>query len=240
VRRRGCYVVLAVFVAVSAGWVGFRALTGRHDPVERSTVAVRVAAESPAAAAATPASAAAGPKGDSSGIPVGYLHTEAGARAAAVGWVSSLGALIRLGPIAAQDAVRALTSKRVAESTIDKFRADRDRFADQFGADPANAIWIESPLAVHTVEWSPDRAVVAVWSQLVVGAPTGNTVQALWRTHTVTVVWEGDDWRVDDVTEVEGPTPDVAPGDLPVSGADFAPLAEWTPAVLAGSSVESR
>ena len=52
------------------------------------------------------------------------------------------------------------------------------------------------------------------------------------------LVWEDDDWKVDDVTRTEGPTPQTMAENLPSSGAEFAAMAKWTPAVLAGSSVE--
>jgi len=236
-RHRGLFVALAVFLALSAGWVGFQTLTGGDEPVERATVQVPVVTGDDHSRNTDGGAAVSGPTGDSSGVPVGYVRTAAGARAAAVGWVSSLGSLMRLGPIATADTLRALTTARVAAATIDALRAERDQFTERFGADPSRAIWIDAPLAVDVAEWSPDRAVVRVWAQLVVGAPTGAAVQAMWRTHTVTLLWEGEDWRVDDVTRIEGPTPQVTGGDLPSTGSDFAAVAEWTPAVLAGSSV---
>ena len=152
--------------------------------------------------------------------------------------MSSLGALIRLGPIATADALRAVTSARVAEATIDRFRAEHDQFTTQFHADPSQAIWIESPLTVTVTDWSTEAATVRVWSQLVIGVASESTVQVMWRTHTVRLVWEADDWKVDDVTQTEGPTPQTMPGEPAVAGRRVRGLSEWTPAVLAGSSVE--
>ena len=63
-------------------------------------------------------------------------------------------------------------------------------------------------------------------------------MQVMWRTHTVRLVWEDNDWKVDDVTQTEGPTPQTMPENMPSSGAEFEALTTWTPAVLAGSSVE--
>ena len=59
----------------------------------------------------------------------------------------------------------------------------------------------------------------------------------LWRTHTVTLVWEDEAWRVDDVVRRDGPTPVLAAMELPSTGAEFDPVIGWTPAVLAGTSV---
>lgn len=240
-------IAAALVVALVAGWVGFATLRSDDQPDERRAVpvtSVRIAPSStaPGSAGATRTdssdrSVESGPVGDSSGIPLGYGRSEAGARAAAVGWVSSLGMLMGLGPIATAETLRSLTSGRVAAATVDSFRTERARFTEKFGADPSRALWIESPLTVQVVEWNPDRAVVRVWSHLVVGAGSGSAAQVLWRTHTVSVVWEHADWRVDDVTRVEGPTPQTA-GDLPSPGSEFTAIAAWTPAVLAGSTVK--
>ncbi len=249
--RRGPLVV-AVVAAVALGWAGLRTLRADDGPAVRESVPVTAVSVPPPASstvAAADASVASdvpvavtdpdpGPHADASGIPVGYGRSEAGARAAAVGWVSSLGALMQLGPIATADSLRALMSERVAAATIDSFRAERAQFNQRFGADPSQGIWLEAPLAVTVDDWSPERAVVRVWSQLMMGVASEPTAQVMWRTHTVTLVWEHDDWRVDDVSRSEGPTPEAMAGDLPSSGRDMAEVAGWTPAVLAGSNVE--
>jgi hypothetical protein len=238
-RRPTLAVVAAVAVVAGVGWVAVSHLVGGSAAAQRTSVAVPVVTGGPSSSppgATDPAPA--GPDGDSSGVPTGYVDTEAGARAAAVGWVSSLGTLVRLGPIATADALRAVSSARVADATIDRFRTERDQFTDQFHADPSQAIWIESPLTVTVSDYGSDAATVRVWSQLVVGVGSGSTVQVLWRTHTVRLVWEDDDWKVDDVTRVEGPTPQTTAENMPSSGAEFEAVSKWTPAVLAGSSVE--
>jgi hypothetical protein len=239
-RTRPAFVVGIILTLVALGWVGVRILTANAPTANTGAVVVPVST----VVVATewgPASGSddvmAGPAGASSGVPTGYVQTEAGARAAAVGWVSSLGTLVRLGPLATADAVRAVTSTRIADTTISSFRAERDRFRELFGADPSAAIWIESPLAVTATDWAAEQAVVRVWSQLVFGVGSEATVRVMWRTHTIRLVWEGDDWKVDDVTRTEGPTPQTLPENLPSPGGDFAQVAGWTPAVLAGSNV---
>ena len=88
-------------------------------------------------------------------------------------------------------------------------------------------------------EFDTTKAVVKVWSELLMGVATGS-VTTLWRTQTITLLWERGDWRVDTVTRVEGPSPDPDPTELPSSGADLAVVVGWTPAVLAGSTVDRR
>lgn len=228
-------VVAVVMVAVAAvrHWSA-----GDDATAERTSVAVPRVTVAGSSVPTAGDAAAAGPMADSSGVPTGYLRSAAGARAAAVGWVSSLGTLVGLGPIAAADALRAVTSDRVAEATVESFRQERSRFRDQFNVDPSAAIWIEAPLAVTVTDLSDQAAEVRVWSQVVMGAPGQSTVTALWRTHTVRLVWEHDDWKVDDTTVTEGPTPQPLAEDLPSDGDAFVSVAGWTPAVLAASSVE--
>lgn len=237
--RRGRFVVAAAFLAASGLWVAIKTFGSDGEDAAPPAVPVRAvthpASTGPGAGGAgDPASA--GPADDEWGVPVGYRNGEPGARAAAVGWVAALGPLMRMGPVATGDTLRALMSDQAATDTIATFRDERSRFARQFGADPANAIWVESPLQVDVVEIGDASATVRVWSQLLVGVPT-DSVQVLWRTQTISLVWEGDDWRVADVSRVEGPTPLTVPGALPASGGELAAVAGWTPAVWAGTDV---
>jgi len=174
-----------------------------------------------------------GPYGTEWGVPSGYVRTAQGAEAAAVGWVSSLGELMRMGPIARSDTLHRLLSTRIAEETVDDFNAERDRFIKTFGVDPSIGMWRESPLATSVATATESQVIVRVWAQVMIGSD--DRVEVLWRTHTVTMIWQGDDWRVDDVTRVQGPTPSPTPGALPSPPADLDALADWTPAVLVGA-----
>lgn len=170
------------------------------------------------------------------GVPVGYPQSPAGVRAAAVGWVAALGDLMQMGPIARQDTLAALLSTRALNDTVESFRNERDRFNSEFGRDPSQAVWMDVPLSVAITTAQDDRAVVEVWSALHFGTVT-ERIEVLWRTHTITLVWERGSWRVDDVTRREGPTPVQASNVLPSPGSDFADVTAWRPAVLAGTSV---
>lgn len=175
----------------------------------------------------------AGPTAVVWGVPAGYGPSPAGAQSAAVGWVSSLGSLMRMGPVALADTLDELMTVRSSSATATTFRIERDRFVAEFDADPSRAIWIDSPLLFELLEYSPQRAVVSVWSQLVLGVDT-DEVRVLWRTQTVTLAWERDGWRVDDVTRVEGPTPLAVDTALPSPASAFTDVAGWSPAVTAG------
>lgn len=243
VRRRDRRVLLlAAVVVAGAVLVGVRTITNRETPdAAAPPVPVRPPPD-PVAASSGPATAApvpAGPVAEDWGVPIGYVSTPAGARAAAVGWVSSLGTLMEMGPIARADTLRALLTEQAAAETIGEFRGERDRYVEEFAADPSEAMWLESPLTVNVDAFDESVSTVRVWSQLIVGID-GERVAVLWRTHTVTLVWERDDWRVDDVTRVPGPTPITIDGELPTPASEFTDPAQWTPAVLAGSDIDGE
>lgn len=180
--------------------------------------------------------AVASPTSTSWGVPVGYPQSPAGARAAAVGWVAALGDLMEMGPIARQDTLAALMSTRALGDTSDSFRSERDRFNTEFGREPSQLVWLDAPLSVAISSAEHDRAVVEVWSALHFGTVT-ERIEVLWRTHTITLVWERASWRVDDVDRREGPTPVAVSNVLPSHGSEFVEVTGWRPAVLAGTSV---
>jgi hypothetical protein len=52
------------------------------------------------------------------------------------------------------------------------------------------------------------------------------------------LVWERDDWRIDDVTIAEGPTPVPTGTALPSEPSDFVDVDGWEPAVFADTTTE--
>lgn len=178
----------------------------------------------------------ASPTSTSWGVPVGYPQSPAGVRAAAVGWVAALGDLMQMGPIARQDTLAALVSTGALGDTVESFRTERDRFRSEFGRDPSQLVWLDVPLSVAISSATDQRAVVEVWSALHFGTVT-ERIEVMWRIHTITLVWERDSWRVDDVARREGPTPVVVSNVLASHGSEFVEVTGWRPAVLAGTSV---
>lgn len=242
--RFGTAWLIVVSVAVGVGALLPR-FNGDRSAAEQSAAAVPVTlvtvgedAGEPAAPRSEPLDmvVVAAPAGATWGVPVGYPQSPAGVRAAAVGWVAALGDLIRMGPVARQDTLAAMLSERAYTETITSFRAERERFQAQFGRDVSEAVWIDSPLMVEILSAEDERAVVAVWSALHFGTVT-DRLEVMWRTHHITLVWERDSWRVDDVVRRDGPAPLTAAGSIASPGADFVAVVDWRPAVLAGTSV---
>ena len=66
------------------------------------------------------------------------------------------------------------------------------------------------PVGQRVVAYTPDRAVVAVWTTGllgIAGASSRNPVQESWSTETVTLTWEGDAWRWLELQHLPGPAP---------------------------------
>ena len=66
------------------------------------------------------------------------------------------------------------------------------------------------PAGQRVVSYSPDRAVVAVWTTGllgVAGAASRNPVQERWSTETVTLAWQDGAWRWLGLEHEDGPAP---------------------------------
>ena len=109
---------------------------------------------------------------------------------------------------------------------------------DELGPDFARRVWIESPLQVDVIDTDETSATVAVWALLVTGDPRSGPIDAVWRTHRIELVWERDDWRIDNVTISEGPTPVPSEVALPSPPSDFTTVDGWMPAVFADTTTD--
>lgn len=181
----------------------------------------------------------AGPASVSAGIPAGFAPTAEGARVAAVGWVASLPALLRLGPIRVEQTLTDRLSQRaVAAGVIGQVSSVRDDLSSQLGADLSRFTVTESPLTVNGELTSASSAVVSVWSAFVTASTPDAPVEVQYRTHRLSLVWEADDWRLDDLTVAEGPTPVTVAGQAPTGFVEYVTVAGWVPATAAGIEQE--
>lgn len=156
-----------------------------------------------------------GPVREVAGVPVGFAGTRPGAVAAAVAYVAAPQRWLyfdddeitaALGVLASPAAVDRLTAEVVSEVGL-----ARDALAQSAG----RVWWLVHPLATRVEFFTPDAARVSVWTVTVLAAAGVALPQSEWMTVTVDLVWSGDDWRVDDVRSVLGPTPIVSPKDEP-------------------------
>lgn len=170
------------------------------------------------------------------GIPVGYPQTTSGAATSAVNWVASFPQLMSLNPLSLQNALIDLMSERGAATFVDDAVEDYIALIEELGPAIRERVWIESPLQATVHSGTDTSATVGVWSVVVTGGGENAAVVALFRTHRIDLVWERGDWKIDEVTVNEGPTPTMADGVLPSSPGEFSEIDTWEPAVFADTT----
>lgn len=164
---------------------------GEHDPMNT----VRVAH---------------GPTATADGVPVGYTRDRGGAATAAVNTVQAL-TQAGQGRIRMTAVEHAVIARDPGPGLRRSLGIGANRSTDR---DVVNLV----PAAVSVAEFSPSWARVTVWTVAVSRAAISDgdpvSVITAWATHTVSLVWESDDWKAKDLNSQVGPTPEqsVAPG----------------------------
>jgi hypothetical protein len=232
-RRVGPLVVAAAVVAVMVTAVALVwARSGAEPPASAAPVAL-VEAPTPA-----PVADPAGPTRTDRGMPVGWRHDETGATAAALGYVTASASVAKAGPLSRRDMVLAIATRAYGETLAGEVNTQLEDLFSSTGQqriDASSLVWAEFPLSSRTTTASGDRANVDVWSVLVFApSSTASVVRQLWRTSTLSLVWEAGDWKVDQWTSVAGPTP-APPTEMNVTrAADVVDEAGWAPAARGG------
>lgn len=189
----------------------------------------------PTPASDTPDGVVAG--GAVAGIPARYPHTEPGAATAAVNWVASFPTIVRMGPIRLDDTLNQLLSAHLAATGTNEVVTDYFALVDELGPDFTERVWIESPLQATVTSPGANRTEVAVWASLITGDLDTGPIEVAWRTHHLALVWERDDWRIDNITITEGPTPIPTDSRMPSPPSEFAAVDGWEPAVFADTTI---
>lgn len=156
---------------------------------------------------------AVGPSFVVDGIGYGWRRDADGARAAAESAVSATGAIATAGFITRDDLIGSLASSGFAGQLADESARQLDELAielGEVGVVPSQLVWAELPQRARVLSFSQDEAAVEVWSVLVVGVPGHGAPRQVWRTVTVGLIWEREDWRVDSWQSEAGPTPALA------------------------------
>jgi len=206
----------------------------------RSCTATSTSDESavPTTSPSATASGDIGPSRIVDGVPRGWRHDQAGARAAALSAVSLTGEIARAGFITRGDMIRALASAQFGPTLATE---SATQLADVFGeitaagVAPSAVLFHELVLTARVVRADTLSAVVDVWSVLVAGLPDSGAPRQAWRTVTVTVVWESDDWRIDGWDAQAGPTPALASNAAISTVDDVATVIAWPSADNGGS-----
>jgi hypothetical protein len=151
---------------------------------------------------------------------------EEGAIAAAVAFACQLQDWLYLDDAALAATIESIaaegaSARLVAEATAD-LGVSRDALAQSSGP----VWWVVRPLASRVEHHRGDQAEVSVWSVSVLSAEGVAVPQADWSTTTYELHWERDAWRLVDVRESPGPTPQLGGRDEPAATDAFAAALE--------------
>lgn len=219
-RSRTMYAVATIAV-VAAGSLGLRACNSSATGPD---------AKVPVVVDAPPVVLPVGPTEVVDGVPHGWRHDAEGARAAALAAVSLTGKIATSGFITRSDiissiattgygpALASLSSGQLAELSVE---------LGGVGKSPAELVWSEIPLTARNVSIDDRRAVIEVWTVLVVGVPGVGAPRQAWRSMTVQAAWERGDWRIDGWDTRPGPTPALAANSVVSSVEEIAKVISW-------------
>ncbi|MFD7580556.1 hypothetical protein [Kitasatospora sp. NPDC059817] len=145
------------------------------------------------------------------GVPVGYPHTQAGAKAAAANYTVLSGSAAFLTNSERRHRMLAAMAARDAADTAGK-KADlsaAQAVASLRGDNPEvstdQAIARTGVLSAHVLGYDDQGAMVRLWTTTVRGSAAGHaTPVAGYRSVTVTLVWEANDWKLKDSSSTAG------------------------------------
>lgn len=182
------------------------------------------------------------------GVPVGYPHTQAGAKAAAANYTTVSGSSAFLTDKEARHrAVSVMAAKGAAGAAVKKADQAAGEAKGALRGDKAKvstkkAIARTGVLSARVLGFDADGAMIRLWTTTVRGSAAGHTTpKAGFRSVTVTLAWESNDWKLKSSSSTSGL---VAPIDVrqtsSVTGdfSDYVPAAAKDP-VLSGSTSEN-
>jgi hypothetical protein len=158
-----------------------------------------------------------GPDSVSRGLASGFAHSDSGARAAAGRMVLAGGPLLSMTTRQAADAMRAMAANESANGLVAENERDTQAVLDRLEAGTGPVRFDQAVLSTALDAYDQGRARVRVWSVGVLARTGAAPPQAGWRTTTVDLVWERDDWRLWGWSVVSGPTPQLNGGSAPAS-----------------------
>lgn len=203
----------------------------------------------PAPSASAPTHSAPQASGDGvhelDGVPVGYPHTQSGAKAAAANYTTVSGSYkflthkgARHRAVAVMAAkgkagATAKTADHAAGEAVGSLRGDTSKVSAK------NAIARTGVLSAHVLGFDAQGAMVRLWTTTVRGSAAGHaTPKTDFQSVTVTLIWESNDWKLKGSSSTNGL---VAPIDVrqasnvPGDFSGYVPAAAEDP-VLSGSA----
>ncbi|MFB6583007.1 hypothetical protein ACFCYC_37320 [Streptomyces sp. NPDC056402] len=167
--------------------------------------------------------------GKSAGIPKGFAHDEQGAQSAAANFAVALGSDAMFNPARRRAVVDAVADDSTRAKLQSAFDADYSAgLLSQIGLTkdglaPAGSTFVNRtvPAGTKLKSYAGETAAVDVWCIGMfglTGEKSTRPVTSGWFTISVTLKWNGSDWKVVETSQKDGPTP--VTGDNAVSGSD--------------------
>jgi hypothetical protein len=150
------------------------------------------------------------------GVAMGYRPDAGGAEAAAREFVRATASMVAMEPAPAVAAQRVMASSATEESLVTTRSAELQSIWGSAGR--AGLSYWFTPVASRAEVSGDGEAIAEVWYVGVLRSSLAPG-QQLWRTATYALVWEDDDWRVSEESEVVGPVPMLGLGQTPTSTA---------------------
>jgi hypothetical protein len=158
-------------------------------------------------------------RGATGGIPTGHPRTEQGAQSAAANYAVALGSDGMYRKESRDRIVGTVYSPEAAAAgrgSLDKVYSDR-QFLTGIGLNPDGTVpdgrtFVSRliPVGTKTDRFDADGATVSVWYLALfglAGADSKTPVTESWHTDTFRLKWTGNDWKITDVTQKDGPVP---------------------------------
>ncbi|MEU4349414.1 hypothetical protein [Streptomyces sp. NPDC023838] len=158
-------------------------------------------------------------QGKAAGIPTGFPQTEQGAQSAAVNYVVALGSDGMYNPARRHEIVSTVYAPDVAaarQGDLDRAYSGPEFLAriglKPDGSAPTGLTFISrfNPVGSKVETYSSEAASVSVWYSALFGLAgegSKNPVSEGWYTNTFQLKWVGNDWKVTDFTQKDGPAP---------------------------------
>ncbi|UWM49795.1 hypothetical protein N0X72_12640 [Streptomyces carpaticus] len=157
--------------------------------------------------------------GFTNGIPSGYPQTAQGAESAAANYAVALGGEGMFQQASRREIVEAVYTPEFTAreaDNIDRVYSDSAFLSriglNDSGAAPEGSTFVARvvPVGTRIIDFTPDRATVAVWySSLfgIAGAYSVNPVTESWYTNTYDLTWVDGDWKIAAFDQEDGPVP---------------------------------
>ena len=155
------------------------------------------------------------------GMPVGFTHSEAGARAAAMAYATASQRWLYMTDAEIAEAVAVIATPEAAPGLASEVVSEVSIARDALSVSPGRVWWLVRPLATRIQDYAPDHTRVSVWTITILSAADVAVPQADWLTVTVDLAWSDGDWRVTAVDDEVGPTPTAGVRDEPWSPERF-------------------